>query len=154
VTHGKIVCLAAGAVLALAAGGCGGSKTLHLKETAADFQQQVLKADKPVLVDFYKEGCAACGALDPTMDQLADEYRGRVTVAAFRIYTFFAEVTCPPIKEQYDISFTPTVVLFVGGQERHRWIMDYNVDAYRKVLNEVVGPSAPPAEPAQPAAKP
>jgi thioredoxin 1 len=137
-----------------AAGGCGGSKTMHLKETAADFQQQVLKADKPVLVDFYKEGCAACGALDPAMDQLADEYRGRVTIAAFRIYTFFVEVTCPPIKEQYDISFTPTVVLFVNGQEKHRWITDYNADAYRKVLNEVAGPPAPQAKPAKPPAKP
>jgi thioredoxin 1 len=154
VTYGRIVCLAAGAVLALAAGGCGGSRTQHLKETGADFQQQVLKADKPVLVDFYKEGCAACGALDPILDQLADEYRGRVTVAAFRIYTFFLEVTCPPIKEQYDISFTPTVVLFVNGQEKHRWIVDYNADAYRKVLNEVAGASAPEAKPAQPSAKP
>lgn len=89
----------------------------------------MLKADKPVLVDFYKEGCAACGALDPTMDQLADEYRGRVTIAAFRLYTIFLEVTCSPIKEQCDISFTPTVVLFVNGQDKHRWIADYSTDA-------------------------
>jgi len=148
--------LAACAVAALVAGGCGGAKTVHLKETAADFQQEVLEADKPVLVHFFKEGCPASGLLEPAMDQLADEYRGRAVVAAFRAYTFYFGVPCDEIKSRYEVVLVPTVILFVNGQEKHRWFADYSADSYRKVLDEVLGPPAPKKPPAageSPAAK-
>ena len=145
--------LAAGAVLACAAMGCGGgSRVVHVPETVADFDAQVLKADKPVLVDFYKEGCAYCALLEPTMDTLANEYDGRAKIASFRALTFVFGVPNEQIKDRYDVVFLPTVILFVNGQEKHRWTSDFDINSYRKVLNTVVPPAPKPAE--APAAKP
>jgi thioredoxin 1 len=135
--------LAACAVLACAAMGCGGgSNVLHINTTVADFDQVVQKADKPVLVDFWKEGCASCGMLDPTIAQLADEYRGRAVVASFIAHHFAFDEPCHEINHRYDIGFVPTVILFVKGEEKHRWVMDYSIDAYRKELDKVVAPAA------------
>jgi thioredoxin 1 len=128
----------------------------------ADFDAQVLKADKPVLIDFYKEGCAYCAMLDPTMDTLANEYDGRVKIASFRALTFVFGVPCPAIKDRYDVVFVPTVILFINGQEKHRWTSEFDTNAYRKVLNAVVpaaakpgeAPTARPAPAEKPAAKP
>src|ERR1035437_3975044 len=71
--------LVACAILCVVAGGCGGDKMTPIGN-AAEFQE-VLKADRPVLVDFYKGGCPTCILLGPTMDKLVEEYKGRVIVA-------------------------------------------------------------------------
>ena len=49
-------------------------------ETPDDFQSQVLRCEQPVLVDFYADWCGPCRKLAPTMDELAEEYRGRIKV--------------------------------------------------------------------------
>jgi len=147
--------LAACAVMACAAAGCGGgSGVLHIDTTVAAFDQVVQKADKPVLVDFWKEGCASCGMLDPTIAQLADEYRGRAVVASFVAHHLTFEEPCPEINHRYDIGFVPTVILFVKGHEKHRWVMDYNIGAYRKELDKEVAPEPGKEAAAKPAAKP
>ena len=135
--------LMAWALLVLAAGGCGPAKFKSVTNEA-EFDEQVLKADKPVLVAFFKGGCATCLFLDPCMDQLAEDYDGRVKFAKFELMRFWFEVTCPAIQKRYRIGLFPTVVLFVEGKEKKRWIIDYSSDAYRKVLDEIVG--LPPAK--------
>ena len=128
------------ALLVLAAGGCaGGPKAVSLKD-AAEFKSLVTGADKPVLVMFYKGGCASCIALEPTIDQLASEYEGRAVVAKYMILTFTFGVTSPELKEKYGVVFVPHVALLVNGQEKQHWIMEYSIDGYRKALNEAVGP--------------
>ncbi|MCX5684239.1 MAG: thioredoxin domain-containing protein [Planctomycetota bacterium] len=143
------------AILVLAAAGCGGgSRVTHVGEAAAEFDQVVMKSEAPVLMEFFKQGCAACGMLEPTLDQLAEEYQGRVTVASFMAYTVVFGIPCPEINQRYNIGLTPTVILFVKGQEKKRWVAEYDGNAYRTVLNGVVG-GARPGEPksSAPAAK-
>ena len=135
--------LMAWALLVPVAGGCGPAKFKPVTNEA-EFDEQVLKADKPVLVAFFKGGCATCLFLDPCMDQLAEDYDGRVKFAKFELMRFWFEVTCPAIQKRYRIGLFPTVVLFVEGKEKKRWVIDYSGDAYRKVLDELVGP--PPAD--------
>ena len=132
--------LMAWALLVLVAGGCGPAKFKPVTNEA-EFDEQVLKADKPVLVAFFKGGCATCLFLDPCMDQLAEDYDGRVKFAKFELMRFWFEVTCPAIQKRHRIGLFPTVVLFVEGKEKKRWIIDYSGDAYRKVLDEIVGPA-------------
>lgn len=140
-----VAALSVCAVLVLAAAGCSG-KVRYIKDEA-DFQEQVIQAKQPILVDFFKAGCASCMFLDPVMDELAEEYDGRVVVAKFELMRFWLEITSISLWKQYRIGLYPTVVLFVDGQEKKRWAVDYFPDNYRKVLTEIVGPPAPKKAP-------
>ena len=138
-TASVLACVA----LALAAGGCGASKFAHCNTTAADFRDQVINLPDAVLVEFYKGGCATCGLLEPTLDQLADEYSGKMKFVSFEMMKPYFAITCREVQKQHRIAYYPTVVLFVNGEEKNRWIMDYSIDHYREVLNEVVGGPTP-----------
>ncbi len=129
--------VAAFAALAVLAGGCAGGKVTRIADEAA-FQKIVLGADQPVLVDFYKGGCATCIPLDGVMDQLVEDYKGRAVVAKFETMTGFFGIPSRQIKEKYDIVFFPTAILFVNGQEKKRWIIRYDINRYRKELDQHV----------------
>jgi thiol-disulfide isomerase/thioredoxin len=139
--------LAACAALVLVVGGCGPSR-LRPIASEWEFNQEVLKSDRPVVVYFSKGGCAWCMFLDSCMDQLYEEYRDRVTFTRFELMTFWSKITCEPIWKRYRIARFPTVVLFVNGKEKYRWVTNYSGDAYRPVLDEVAGPPAPRRTPA------
>ena len=111
--------------------------------TEGNFEREVLQASEPVLVDFYKGGCPTCLMLNPGLDQLAEEYQGRVLLAKFQLMTAYLVTTSVEIKKKYDIAFFPTVLLFVNGEEKRRWVMHYEMDDYRKALDEVAGPPLP-----------
>jgi len=130
----------AAAVMVVLAGGCAGDKVTRIADEAA-FQQVVLATDQPVLVDFYKGGCATCIPLDGVMDQLVDEYKGRVVVAKFEAMTLFFGIPSRQLKERYDIVFFPTAILFINGQEKKRWIIRYAINSYRKELDQHVSPA-------------
>jgi thioredoxin 1 len=155
----RLVCAAAGlagAALVLLAAGCATQPTLVRASSEPEFEEQVLQADVPVLVDFYKQGCATCVVLDGTFDDLAREYEGRVKFVKFELMTAFFGVRAPRVKEVYDISFFPTVILFLDGEERKRWVMKYSKAEYRAALEEAAAAwakqrAAAPAGPALPA---
>ena len=136
-------------MLTLVAAGCGASKYTHCNTTVADFQQLVIQDPQPVLVEFYKGGCPTCGFLEPTLDELADEYSGRMKFVSFEMMRPYFAISCPELQKQHRVAYYPTIILFVKGEEKKRWILDYNIDNYRAVLNEIVGgptPKEPKAE--------
>jgi thioredoxin 1 len=124
---------------ALAAGGCGGS-SLKPIQNETEFQEQVLQAKQPVVVDFFKGGCPTCLALDPTLDKLAADYGDRVFFARFEIMKPWFAVTSDTLKKEHRIVYFPTVILFVAGQEKKRWVLNFDSQEYRTVLEEIVGP--------------
>ncbi len=132
--------VAACTMLVLTLAGCASEEIRPIKDET-DFQAQVLASDKPIMVDFYKGGCPTCALLDPMMNKLAEEYRGRVVFARFELMKPYFAVTSEKLKTDYDIAMFPTEILFVNGKEKARWVIDYNEDGYRKVLNEVAGPA-------------
>ena len=129
--------MAACAVLAVLAGGCAGGKVTRIADEAA-FQKIVIEANQPVLVDFYKGGCATCIPLDGVMDQLVEDYKGRAVIAKFETMTGFFGIPSRQIKEKYDIVFFPTAILFVNGQEKKRWIIRYGINGYRREMDQHV----------------
>ena len=83
-----------------------------VKVTDADFEEKVLKSDKPVLVDFYGTWCAPCQQLKPVVEELAGEYEGRLVVVE-------AEVSeAPEAAGSLDVLGVPTFVLVVGGEAK------------------------------------
>ena len=78
--------------------------------TDANFEAEVLQSDKPVLVDFWAEWCMPCRMLTPTIESIADEFKGKAKVG--KLNTDDSR----KIAMTYQISAIPTVMIFKGGQ--------------------------------------
>lgn len=85
-----------------------------VKVAQGDFEQTVLEASVPVLVDFYADWCAPCKMVAPLMDEVAHQNAGRVLVA--KVDTDAA----PDIAMRYEIRSIPTIILFRDGEETER----------------------------------
>ncbi|MDR0415938.1 MAG: thioredoxin [Propionibacteriaceae bacterium] len=78
--------------------------------TDATFDAEVLRADGPVLVDYWADWCAPCRQLTPVIDKLAEEYAGRVKFVSVDANTN------TEVPMTYGVANLPTVHLFQGGQ--------------------------------------
>jgi thioredoxin 1 len=78
--------------------------------TDANFEQEVLKSDIPVLVDFWAAWCGPCKALSPMLDEMAGEMEGQVK------FTKLDVDNNRQTAEEYRIMNLPTLLVFKGGQ--------------------------------------
>ena len=81
-----------------------------LSVTDETFEQSVLKADGPVLVDFWAEWCGPCKQIAPALEQISDELAGIMTVAKVNIED------SPMTPGKYGVRGIPTMMLFRNGQ--------------------------------------
>ncbi len=76
----------------------------------AEFEQEILKADIPAMVDFWAAWCGPCRAIAPVVEELARDYAGKVKVVKMNV----DENAKTPAK--YGIRAIPTLIIFKGGQ--------------------------------------
>ena len=91
-----------------------GSATVAITE--ANFENEVLKAKTPILVDFWAQWCAPCRAVAPILDELAAKYQDRFTIAKVNVDE------TPNIAARCGILNIPTLIFFKGGEEVDRVI--------------------------------
>ena len=78
--------------------------------TDPDFDNEVLKSDTPVVVDFWAEWCGPCKTLSPLVDELADELAGKVKVVKVNIDE------APEAPTKYGVRGIPTLMIFKNGE--------------------------------------
>jgi thioredoxin 1 len=84
--------------------------------STSDFDQEVLKSDLPVLVDFWAPWCMPCKMLAPTLDELADNYAGKIKVVKVNVDDN------QPLASQYAVRGIPTLILFKDGEPSDRLV--------------------------------
>jgi len=81
---------------------------LHV--TDEDFEAEILKSEKPVLVDFWAAWCGPCKAIAPTIEALAEEYAGQIRVAKLDVDNN------PKSAMKFGIKAIPTMIMFKDGE--------------------------------------
>ena len=100
--------------------------------TDAEFEQNVLGSDKPVLVDFWAEWCGPCRMIAPTVEAVAEQYEGQAGVYKMDVDNN------PNVPQQFGIRGIPTLIVFKGGQEQERIVGAVSRDAITKVIQKYI----------------
>jgi len=100
------------------------------------FEQEVLKSDVPVVVDFWAEWCPPCRALAPTFEELAARYSGSIKFLKLNVDEN-AEVP-----QRYGIKGIPTLIFFDGGHESERLVGAAGKEVLARLLDKYVKAAA------------
>ncbi|MBZ9578538.1 thioredoxin [Patescibacteria group bacterium] len=88
----------------------------ELTLTDQNFEQEVIKSDKPVLVDFWSPMCAPCLVMGPIIEEIAKEFEGKIKVGKLNVSENLQ------IARGYGVRAIPTFIIFRNGQEIERII--------------------------------
>jgi thioredoxin 1 len=100
--------------------------------TDATFEQEVLQADRPVVVDFWAPWCGPCHAITPVLESLESEAGDRITFAKVNIDQN------PDFASRYGVLAIPTVILFDGGEAKETVLGARPRSHYEQALREVL----------------
>ena len=89
---------------------------MEIKLSSENFEKEVLKSEKPVLVDFYADWCGPCNAMAPVIEELATELDGKAKVGKINIDEN------SDIAVEYNVMSIPTLIIFQNGKEEKRLV--------------------------------
>lgn len=100
--------------------------------TDAQFEGQVLKSDLPVLVDFWAPWCGPCKMVSPIIEELGEEYKGKVKVVKVNVDDN------PQYSGQYNVMSIPSIFIFKKGQPVKTMVGAQSKDNFKKVIDEAL----------------
>ena len=101
--------------------------------TDANFDQEVLKSEQPVLIDFWAVWCGPCRALAPIVDEVAQSYSGKVKVMKMNVDEN------PGTPGRYGIRGIPTLLIFKGGQVKEQIVGYVPKETIEKAIDKHMG---------------
>jgi thioredoxin 1 len=107
--------------------------------TEESFEQDVLKAVRPVIVDFWAPWCGPCKAVEPVLEELAAAYEGQVEVVRLNIDQAHGTAG------RYGILSIPTAILFAGGKPRETVVGARSRSHYEQAWANWLKQAAPPS---------
>ncbi len=100
--------------------------------TDDNFEEEVLKSELPVLVDFFAEWCGPCKMLGPIVEELAGEYDGKVKIGKLDVDAN------PTVAGKYGVQSIPTLIFFKGGEEADKVMGFQSKEALKEKLDSLV----------------
>ncbi len=100
--------------------------------TDATFKKDVIDSQLPVVVDFWAPWCQPCRMVSPVIEQLSEEYKGKVTVGKMNVDEN------QQTSSQFGIMSIPTVMVFKGGKPVKSLIGAQRKDSYKKMIEEAI----------------
>ena len=89
---------------------------MELKFETNNFEQEVLKSEKPVLVDFYADWCGPCQMMGPVIEEISEELDGKAKVGKINVDEN------PDVAVEYNVMSIPTLIIFKNGKEVKRYV--------------------------------
>ena len=105
---------------------------MALELTDKNFDQEVIKSDKPVLVDFWATWCGPCQIMGPIIEELAKETEGKAKIGKMEIDSN------PEMAEKYGIMSVPSLKIFKDGKVIKEFTGLQNKGVLRKELEEII----------------
>ena len=106
------------------------NQIVHLNDS--NFKEIVEANPAPILVDFWAEWCMPCRALAPVIDELSQEFQGKVRFAKVNVDE------CKDIPAQLGIRGIPTLILFSAGKKANELVGNQPIDKIRSMLSKVI----------------
>ncbi|MEA3307624.1 MAG: thioredoxin [Elusimicrobiota bacterium] len=104
----------------------------EIELTDAQFEEEVLKSQIPVLVDFWAPWCGPCKMLGPVIEELATEYEGKLKVCKLNTDDN------PDSAGQYKISAIPCILFFKDGAQVNELVGMQSKEEIKKILDELL----------------
>lgn len=99
----------------------------------SEFDDKVLKADKPVLVDFYADWCGPCKALAPTLEEVSQELAGQAEIVKINVDEN------PDLASKFGVRSIPTLLFFKAGDVKNSLLGNQSKKEISSALSSLIG---------------
>ena len=103
-----------------------------LELTSENFDEKVINSDIPVIVDFWAEWCGPCKALVPTLDKIAEDYKGKAIIGNVNVEQY------QEIAQEYNVRNIPNLLIFQSGEVQESLVGLAPEHKITEVLNKFI----------------